>query len=81
MTSQLQSGRGTPSLDEAWQAWTTITTTADPWLDTLTTEQVVAPRTFTVGERIPQVRALLRRIAPVRRDASAQRATTRPERQ
>src|SRR5262249_42250483 len=142
----------TPSLDEAWHAWTTITTTADPWLDSLTTEQLVAPRTFTVGdqqieltfgnllqrvvyhywyhngenmairqqlghtnlaefvgniddeapvpprlslfarggrcttwcrtvgERIPPVRASLRRIAPVRRDASAQRATTRPQR-
>jgi uncharacterized damage-inducible protein DinB len=41
----------TPSLDEAWRAWTLITSTADPWLDTLTSEQLVASRTFTVGEQ------------------------------
>jgi uncharacterized damage-inducible protein DinB len=28
----------TPSLDEVWKAWQTITQAADPWLDALTTE-------------------------------------------
>ena len=30
----------TPALDEAWDAWRTITEAADPWLDTLTTERL-----------------------------------------
>ena len=30
----------TPPLDFAWQAWKTITEASDPWLDTLTTEQM-----------------------------------------
>jgi hypothetical protein len=33
----------TPALDEVWQAWHTVTEAADPWLDTLTTEQLQAP--------------------------------------
>jgi hypothetical protein len=33
----------TPSLDEAWGAWETITRAAGPWLDALTTEQLLAP--------------------------------------
>jgi len=41
----------TPSLDEAWYAWTTITITTDPWLDALTSDELVAPRTFTVGDQ------------------------------
>lgn len=38
----------TPSLDEAWEAWHTITKASDPWLDTLTTEklQEVVPNGF-----------------------------------
>ena len=38
----------TPPLDEMWSAWTTITTAADPFLDTLTTEYLLQPRTFVV---------------------------------
>ena len=45
----------TPSLDEARHVWTTITAAADPWLDLLTTEQLVAPHTFTVGEQQVEV--------------------------
>jgi hypothetical protein len=30
----------TPSLDEAWAAWQTITEAADPWLDAVTTEKL-----------------------------------------
>jgi hypothetical protein len=30
----------TPPLEEAWLAWHTITTAADPWLDSLTTEDL-----------------------------------------
>lgn len=30
----------TPPLDTMWQAWHTVTATADPWLDTLTTERL-----------------------------------------
>src|SRR5258706_11481752 len=33
----------TPALDEMWTLWTSITTAADPFLDTLTTEQLQAP--------------------------------------
>lgn len=33
----------TPALDEMWTAWQTITSTADPWLDTLTTEKLQQP--------------------------------------
>jgi len=40
----------TPPLDEMWSAWTTITTAADPFLDTLTTEYLQPPRTFGVGD-------------------------------
>jgi hypothetical protein len=43
----------TPTLEEAWAAWRTITTAADPWLDTLTTEQLHAQRAFTIdGQQI-----------------------------
>ena len=30
----------TPALDEMWSAWQTITEAADPWLETLSTEQL-----------------------------------------
>lgn len=33
----------TPPLDEVWQAWHTVIEAADPWLDTLTTEQLQEP--------------------------------------
>jgi hypothetical protein len=36
-------------LDEAWEAWRTITRAADPWLDTLTTAELQAPHPFTRG--------------------------------
>ena len=46
----------TPRLDDVWAAWTTITQTADPWLDTLTTDmlqkQVTVPgrpKPFVIG--------------------------------
>jgi DinB family protein len=29
-----------PPLEESWQAWHTVTTAADPWLDSLTTEDL-----------------------------------------
>lgn len=32
----------TPALADAWAAWHAITAAADPWLDTLTTEQLQA---------------------------------------
>jgi hypothetical protein len=40
----------TPPLDEMWSAWNTIVTAADPFLDTLTTEYLLPPRTFRVGD-------------------------------
>ena len=30
----------TPPLDEIWQTWRTLTTAADPWLDTITTAKL-----------------------------------------
>ena len=32
----------TPPLDEAWRAWDAITTAADPWLDAVTRETLLA---------------------------------------
>jgi len=32
----------TPDLDDAWSAWLTITTAADPWLDVLSTETLLS---------------------------------------
>jgi uncharacterized damage-inducible protein DinB len=37
----------TPPLEEMWDGWRAITAAADPWLDTLTTEQLTAPRPVT----------------------------------
>lgn len=34
----------TPALDAMWSAWHTITQAADPWLDTLTTPDLLKPR-------------------------------------
>ena len=43
----------TPPLEEMWAAWRTITEAADPWLDRLTTADLVQPRAFDVdGQRI-----------------------------
>jgi hypothetical protein len=39
----------TPPLHEAWHAWNTITSAAEPWLDTLTTDQLTAHRPFEEG--------------------------------
>ena len=36
----------TPPLDEMWQAWQTITAAADPFLDTLTTEDLLKVRVY-----------------------------------
>jgi hypothetical protein len=33
----------TPPLDEMWAAWQLVTSTADPWLDELTTEKLQQP--------------------------------------
>jgi hypothetical protein len=33
----------TPPLDEIWETWNTITQTADPWLEALTTEKLQQP--------------------------------------
>jgi hypothetical protein len=38
----------TPPLAEIWAAWRAVTAAADPWLDTLTTELLSAPREFQV---------------------------------
>jgi hypothetical protein len=38
----------TPALAAMWAAWETITTAADPWLDTLTTEQLQIQHPFTI---------------------------------
>src|SRR5262245_24755789 len=38
----------TPALDSMWEAWHTITQAADPWLDTLTTEQLHLQRPFRI---------------------------------
>jgi hypothetical protein len=40
----------TPPLDEMWTAWKAVTTAADPFLDTLTTEYLLSPRTFGSGD-------------------------------
>jgi hypothetical protein len=49
----------TPPLAEAWRAWATITAAADPWLDALTTEGLLAeatrngqPTGFAIGSRL-----------------------------
>jgi hypothetical protein len=49
----------TPPLAEAWQAWEAIAAAADPWLDSLTTETLLAaarredkPTGFNVGSRL-----------------------------
>jgi uncharacterized damage-inducible protein DinB len=39
----------TPPLDEMWQAWTAITSQADPWLDTLTSDRLARPYTRRDG--------------------------------
>jgi len=43
----------TPPLDEMWSAWRTITAAADPWLDRLTTADLLESREFVIdGERV-----------------------------
>jgi hypothetical protein len=39
----------TPSLEDMWEAWEEITSSADLWLDTLTTEQLNAQHQYTNG--------------------------------
>jgi uncharacterized damage-inducible protein DinB len=36
----------TPPLAAAWEAWQTITHAADPWLDTLTSAELLQPRIY-----------------------------------
>lgn len=38
----------TPSLAQSWQTWRNIIAAADPWLDTLSTEALQAPRELPV---------------------------------
>ena len=38
-----------PSLSSMWEAWHTITSAADPWLDTLTVEKLQVRHSFTSG--------------------------------
>jgi hypothetical protein len=47
----------TPPLEEMWAAWREVTSTADPWLDTLTTEKLQAP----LREGLSNVGTFLRR--------------------
>ncbi|MFN8592285.1 MAG: DinB family protein [Thermomicrobiales bacterium] len=49
----------TPPLADAWRAWETITAAADPWLDAVTTQTLLAEATrdgqltgFTIGSRL-----------------------------
>jgi uncharacterized damage-inducible protein DinB len=48
----------TPALGEIVQTWQEITRAADPWLDTLTSEELVASRTFTSPAGQPFKRSL-----------------------
>ena len=54
----------TPPLAEMWAAWNTITTAADPFLDTLTTGYLSPPRTFVVdgGSFTTSVGNLMQRV-------------------
>ena len=38
----------TPALDEVWEAWHTIVQAADPWLDALTTRDLLESRTAVI---------------------------------
>lgn len=52
----------TPPLDEIWAAWHTITKTADPWLDALTTEKL-QQHVLIDGEPSPYIfGSLLQRV-------------------
>lgn len=42
----------TPSLSDMWAAWEVVTAEADPWLDTLTSEALAAPREITLWGRV-----------------------------
>jgi uncharacterized damage-inducible protein DinB len=43
----------TPRLEEAWDAWRTITSAADPWLDQISSEQLEMPRMLDVdGQQV-----------------------------
>ena len=41
----------TPPLAGVWEAWHTITRAADPWLDTLTSADLLLPRAFVVDDQ------------------------------
>lgn len=41
----------TPALDAMWEAWETVTSAADPWLDALTSEHLLEPHPFTKDDR------------------------------
>jgi len=40
----------TPPLAEMLTAWQTVTSAVEPFLETITTEYLIAPRTFVIGE-------------------------------
>jgi uncharacterized damage-inducible protein DinB len=40
----------TPALEEMWAAWNAVTAAADPFLDRLTTDYLLQPRTFKVDD-------------------------------
>jgi hypothetical protein len=40
----------TPPLTAVWESWHAITRAADPWLDTLTSADLLQPRTFVIDD-------------------------------
>jgi uncharacterized damage-inducible protein DinB len=41
----------TPVLAAVWEAWHTVTCAADPWLDTLTSADLLRPRDFVIDDQ------------------------------
>jgi uncharacterized damage-inducible protein DinB len=41
----------TPPLATVWEAWHSITLAADPWLDTLTSADLLQPRAFVIDDQ------------------------------
>jgi uncharacterized damage-inducible protein DinB len=40
-----------PALADVWEAWHTITRAADPWLDTLTSADLLRPHAYEIGDQ------------------------------
>jgi len=51
----------TPSLGDMWQAWRTVTSAADTWLDTLTTEMLPTFMTVNGKPHVESIGSMLRR--------------------